>query len=289
MTTDPGKTVFIYALKEPDTGEIRYIGKSDNPERRLKSHLSSAKKAQSHRAYWIRSLQSLGKVPLLEILDEVLYEHWQAWEAAYIEFFRESGCKLVNGTPGGDGVGSGLDNVVFGIRKTGARLTQAQEAIKKGQKVAADKLRGVPKTGERLEQILAISRQSAENSRGVAKTGKQLEQILAAQKKGAEARRGVPMTVEQRIKISEGLKKSGWVQKNADALRGVPLTGVRLENTLAAGRKGNEVTRGVPRTPEVRAKVGASVRKAAEIRRHKTACIVANILFHQRKGTQNVS
>lgn len=41
--------------------------------------------------------------PELEIIDEVPEEHWQQLEIAYIEFFRELGCNLVNGNAGGEG------------------------------------------------------------------------------------------------------------------------------------------------------------------------------------------
>lgn len=98
------KTTFIYALKEPDTGEIRYIGKADDPKERLYVHL--ADKSRNHRTNWIRSLD---EKPDSEIVDEVPVEHWQQWEVAYIEFFREQGCGLVNGTPGGEGANLSLE------------------------------------------------------------------------------------------------------------------------------------------------------------------------------------
>lgn len=92
------RTTFIYALKEPDTGEIRYVGKADDPRERLRVHLCDKKR--NHRTNWINSLA--GK-PVLEVVDEVPVEHWPQLEVAYIEFFREQGCNLVNGTLGGEG------------------------------------------------------------------------------------------------------------------------------------------------------------------------------------------
>lgn len=94
--------VFIYALKCPTTGQVRYVGKSKNPVRRFGSHLSRANKDCDHRSNWIRFLLSVGLKPKLEILDEVSETHWQQLEVAYIEFFREQGCDLVNGTLGGE-------------------------------------------------------------------------------------------------------------------------------------------------------------------------------------------
>lgn len=95
------KTTFIYALCEPDTGEIRYIGKADDPDKRLGQHLTD--KSGNHRTNWIKSLIKKGKYPRLEIIDEVPSAHWQQIEVAYIEFFAEQGAILTNGTLGGEG------------------------------------------------------------------------------------------------------------------------------------------------------------------------------------------
>lgn len=98
-------TVFIYALKEPDTGEIRYIGKANDPVERCDQHIWDAIRStkKSHKNHWIRFLLGRGLKPDLEILDEVPAEYWQQWEVAYIEFYREQGLNLVNTTLGGEG------------------------------------------------------------------------------------------------------------------------------------------------------------------------------------------
>lgn len=95
------KTVFIYALKDPDTGQIRYVGASCAPQKRLVNHLKDRDK--NHRTNWIRGLRFANMKPVLGILDEVSETEWQPAEAAYIQFYRERGCDLVNGTDGGGG------------------------------------------------------------------------------------------------------------------------------------------------------------------------------------------
>ncbi len=94
-------TTFIYVLKDPDTGEIRYVGKTNYPTRRMNAHFSH--KSESRRGRWIDSLKCLNKRPLIEIIDEVLVSDWQQWEIAWIEYFRDLGCDLVNSTLGGNG------------------------------------------------------------------------------------------------------------------------------------------------------------------------------------------
>lgn len=100
------KTVFIYALKEPDTGEIRYIGKAMDPIFRLNRHIFRAAKniEGNHKNCWIRSLLAKGMKPCLEIIDEAGLDTWPSVEAAYIQFYKESECNLVNSTNGGEGV-----------------------------------------------------------------------------------------------------------------------------------------------------------------------------------------
>lgn len=110
------KYVFIYALKDPVRASTIYIGKSNNPPNRFLKHLRD--RSQNHRCDWIRSLLNKGLKPILEIVDEVLESEWQAAEAAYIEFYRELGFELVNGTNGGDGFSSGECHPMHGRKQT---------------------------------------------------------------------------------------------------------------------------------------------------------------------------
>lgn len=95
-------SVFIYALSDPITGKIRYIGKAKNLTTRLAKHLRD-RGEKNHRAVWIRSLQKTKNAPVLTTIDEVLETEWPMCEVAYIEFFRDQGCNLVNANAGGVG------------------------------------------------------------------------------------------------------------------------------------------------------------------------------------------
>jgi hypothetical protein len=48
-----GTKVYIYSLTDPITNEIRYIGKSINPNQRYHSHLSRSKEVKTHTNCWI--------------------------------------------------------------------------------------------------------------------------------------------------------------------------------------------------------------------------------------------
>lgn len=97
------KTTFIYVLKDPRTGECRYVGKANNPKKRLAVHFAKSLKPKTHLQTWIKHLLSLGLRPTLEILEEVPESQWAFWEREYIRVFRLIGFNLTNGTDGGEG------------------------------------------------------------------------------------------------------------------------------------------------------------------------------------------
>ena len=94
------KTTFIYALKDPFTGTIRYIGKSDRPKERLREHLKD--KERNHRTNWINSLGIIRSRPVLEVLDEVPKAEWEFWEKEWIRWARIMMFPLTNSTEGGE-------------------------------------------------------------------------------------------------------------------------------------------------------------------------------------------
>jgi predicted GIY-YIG superfamily endonuclease len=101
------ETIYIYGLKCPTDNVIRYVGKSIDPEKRLKGHVSGAKNYayDHHTARWIRKLISSGSRPELVLLHKVgENERWQDVERAFIASAVERGWKLTNSTRGGEGL-----------------------------------------------------------------------------------------------------------------------------------------------------------------------------------------
>lgn len=126
-------TTFIYALCEPDTGEVRYVGKADKPEERYRNHLKD-RRGRCHRIYWIQSILHKGQKPVLEILDEVPAEFWPQWEVAYIQFFLEQGFNLVNSNAGGEGSLAPTPEVCAKIRNWHLGRKHSQETLSKLRK-----------------------------------------------------------------------------------------------------------------------------------------------------------
>ena len=99
---------YIYALHCPIAKTVRYIGKTNDPEYRLASHLTSAKsgKYSHYTAKWLRKILAAGERPTMEILETLDdSESWEDYERFYIEHGAEFGWKLTNTNPGGEGGG----------------------------------------------------------------------------------------------------------------------------------------------------------------------------------------
>lgn len=93
---------YIYALCCPDTGEIRYIGKANNPELRLKSHIKDSARRDYPLYRWMRKLSITGKLPVMVVISEESNDSWEQAEREAIKKYRESGANLLNVADGGD-------------------------------------------------------------------------------------------------------------------------------------------------------------------------------------------
>lgn len=92
--------VAIYALSDPETGEIRYIGKANNPRARLKSHIRDSRRRNTPVYCWIRRLQADGKEPAMSVVEWV--DDWMEAEKRQIASHREAGARLLNLAEGGN-------------------------------------------------------------------------------------------------------------------------------------------------------------------------------------------
>lgn len=94
-------TTFIYALLDSRTGCVRYVGKSDCPDHRMRAHCHA--RGRGHKQSWLRQLKREGLWPVLQILEECSCECWQERERYWIAFYRKAGEPLTNLTDGGEG------------------------------------------------------------------------------------------------------------------------------------------------------------------------------------------
>lgn len=96
----------IYGLFDPRDGEIRYVGKSETGTDRFKGHLRpSALKPKTRRTSWIKSVLAAGERPIGSVIQSLSTRQGLAEAEVYwIAFFKAEGCRLTNGTAGGEGV-----------------------------------------------------------------------------------------------------------------------------------------------------------------------------------------
>jgi len=98
---------YIYGLvSNRNTDVIKYVGKADNPENRLKRHIHNTKyvlnknKKLTHKDYWI--IKENYEISFV-ILEYCEYECWQTREKYYLSIYEN----LTNTSLGGEG-GSGV-------------------------------------------------------------------------------------------------------------------------------------------------------------------------------------
>ena len=99
----------VYALVDPGTFRVRYIGKSCSGLKQPRRHFSPKSRRESnHKARWVNSLSERGLAPKIAVLEK-------AEDAADLNFIERFwiaqghglGWPLTNLTPGGDGGANG--------------------------------------------------------------------------------------------------------------------------------------------------------------------------------------
>lgn len=98
----------IYALCDPRTGAVRYVGKTVQPTlRRLVYHVHAARRGTRHLpiSRWVWKLLKRKQRPtILEIESVLPGGDWASRERYWIASYRAAGAKLLNLTDGGEGL-----------------------------------------------------------------------------------------------------------------------------------------------------------------------------------------
>lgn len=204
--------IYIYALAHPETGEIRYIGKSIQPEKRLREHVLSARsgKTEHHAARWLRSLIRNGLEPKLIILMTLPNgEKWGHFEQFFIASAKTMRLRLTNSTDGGDG--AALTSPEAESRRNASVLTAlAKPEVR--EKISAGVIASYDKNGRR-EQKRAESRAVWKNPEYIAKVAASLA-TTNARPDVKERRRLVAKETVNRPEVKAKLaqKTRDWLQ-----------------------------------------------------------------------------
>lgn len=95
---------YIYELIDPRDGSIRYIGKTNKPQKRLTLHLSRARKStKTRKEAWIKGLINENLSPIMNVIKVCELENINKVEIETIAEYKKSHT-LYNMTPGGEGI-----------------------------------------------------------------------------------------------------------------------------------------------------------------------------------------
>jgi len=90
-----GHGQWIYALHDPLTGKVVYVGRSNNPGRRYVEHVNE--NCGTDKAGWIASLKRVFAIPYMTILEQCSSRNVHERERFWIDRFGGKG-KLLNMT-----------------------------------------------------------------------------------------------------------------------------------------------------------------------------------------------
>lgn len=203
---------FIYALIDPETLEPRYVGKSDNPTKRLGYHCSQSKRELSHKAHWIRSLLAKGLRPSIQILEEVDDSTWETAEVRLIAKLKSHGYRLTNGDSGGRGGKRATPEV----RARLAKLRQGkQHSVATKQKLSESHI-GLTHTDQARQKMSASHKglkASANTREKMSRAHHGKTHTPETRQKCSDANKGRVFTEEHRKKLSEAAKNRHSVRR----------------------------------------------------------------------------
>lgn len=245
------KFTYIYVLVDPETQAIRYVGKADNPRKRLTGHIRGYRDSNKHKLNWIRGLASRGLYPIMQVIEQVPYEMWPERECYWMQFYRSQGCALLNIADGGKG-GSFLHT-------------------KEHKRKIGDFFRGKPQTPEHVEKRAAKHRGMKRSPESVERSaskhrGKKLARDGV--EKRAATQRGMkrkPFSEEHRRKLSEAAKRRE-PNPEANAKRSATQKGRKQSPEWIAKR--TAARRGKKMSLEARANISLGRKRASAMKRN---------------------
>lgn len=122
--------VTIYALCDPDTGAVRYIGQTTaEPSGRFTHHLSASTEGGALKRRWLDVLVAQGLQPTMRVLATTTSDHADEIERQYITRYTADGAALTNSPPTPPAPSGGHTSVQTGKTRTiSVVLSEEQDA-----------------------------------------------------------------------------------------------------------------------------------------------------------------
>lgn len=200
-------TVHIYAMCDPRTNEIRYIGKTScSLRQRLCGHLDDSKPTRK-KVQWINELRAHGLRPeicLIETLVDCMVEEWMEAECFWIASLKFLGAKLTNENRGGGGPITHSEEARKKISEMGkARRASAETRAK--MSAAQRGRRHTPESIEKLRKAHVGKTISVEQRLKLRLANLGKKQSAESSHKKRLARLGKKCTPEHKAKTSAAL------------------------------------------------------------------------------------
>lgn len=196
------KTTKIYVLRDPQTNEVRYVGKTVQPiNDRLNAHIRRSVERKTHRDCWIFGLNQIGLKPVIEVIEIVDGDEWAAREIFWIASFKAGGASITNQTIGGEGIDSESLSATWTEerRKRQSEITAARNTARAG----------IGWTEERRAQQCAVRKKSWENPERRSRMAETMKSVAAdpAYRESMSDSCRKSWTPERRLKQSEVAKR----------------------------------------------------------------------------------
>lgn len=206
------ETTFIYALCDPDTEIVRYVGKSNHPKDRYFRHLKD--KQKTYKVNWINKLKSIGKLPVLKILEKINKNQWEEAEKKWIAYYRQiAGHKLTNIDEGGIG-----PDMTEETKKKISKSKKGKPGTRKGSHQSVETKLKLAEVTRNYFSNPETRKKQAENTKNYFATNLEARRNKAisckkqwedptGREKILNARKNLTLSESHRINISKSLKK----------------------------------------------------------------------------------
>jgi hypothetical protein len=161
--------VTIYALVDPRSDQIFYVGKTENElQVRLRGHICDALAGRSSSASVIQEIVSAGLRPSIRVIEVVSFGEWAVAERKWIAHFRSFGL-LCNRAKGGEGPSGVLRTKETVLKIIESRRRSGRGA--EGAKRAAEKNRGRKQSEDERAHRSRIMKGRRPSDAAIAATG----------------------------------------------------------------------------------------------------------------------
>ena len=193
------ETTYIYTLSDPESGFVRYVGKTCDLTQRFKAHCSQ--KTPTYTSKWIFSLKKKNLLPVMEVVETLLNasdDEWQEAERFWIASFKQMEFRLTNLDEGGK---NGKKPSLETRKKLSDSHKGYKPSLETRQKMKEALAKRTPETFEKIKQGIrrAYLNPAYKEKLSKASKGRKLTDIQR------QARLGRKFSEETKSKISKAL------------------------------------------------------------------------------------